>query len=69
MHDEGACDSGLSFADEIKRAIFETVDRLKAEIQRRFEAAKLVNDQFTFLQLCIIPESGAKQRRYDGQTN
>jgi hypothetical protein len=57
MHDETASDAGLSYSDEIKREMFEAIDRLKVEIRTRFEQVKEVNDRFGFLQLGSLLES------------
>lgn len=56
MDGETAADTGLSFQDEIKRDMYEILDRLSSEIQRRFEHLKSVNDKFAFLQLSNLLE-------------
>jgi len=37
MDSETAADTGLSFQDEIKRDMFEIIDRLASEIEGRFQ--------------------------------
>jgi len=56
-HDsETAADTGLSFQDEIKRDMFEIMDRLTSEIDGRFQHLKSVNDKFALLQLSSLLE-------------
>jgi len=46
-----AANAGLSFQHEMKREMFEIMDRLTSEIDGRFQHLKAVNDKFAFLQL------------------
>ena len=57
MDDEETSDVILSYQDEIKREMFEVIDRLKTEIYGRFEHMKVVNGYFGFLQLDILLKS------------
>jgi hypothetical protein len=57
MADEETSDVGLSYQDEIKREMFEVIDRLKTEIHGRFEHMKVANDKFGFLQLDFLLKS------------
>ena len=56
MDSETAADTELLFQDEIKRDMFEIIDRLASEIESRFQHLKSVNDMFAFLQLSNLLE-------------
>jgi hypothetical protein len=57
MDDEETSDVGLSYQDEIKRDMLEVIDRLKTEIQGRFEHMKVFNGNIGFLQLDFLLKS------------
>lgn len=54
IFDDGSGDAGLSHEDELKRKMFSSVDRLIAEIQKRFQQLQNLAEKYAFIRPAII---------------
>ena len=51
---DGDVSEVLTFQEELRRELFEVVDRLRDEINRRFKQLHSINEKFGFIQLDIL---------------
>ena len=51
-------DENITFQEELRRELFQVVDQLRNEINKRFEQMDTINKRFGFLQLEIIMDIG-----------
>ena len=51
---DGDVSEVLTFEEELRRELFEVVDRLRDEINRRFKQLHSINEKFGFIQLDIL---------------
>ena len=50
-------DENITFQEELRRELFQVVDKLRNEINKRFEQMDTINKKFGFLQLEIIMDT------------
>ena len=51
---DGDVSEVLTFQEELRRELFEVVDRLRDEIDRRFKQLHSINEKFGFIQLDVL---------------
>jgi len=54
MDGEEARDAGLTLEAKLRRELTEVVDRMKAEVERRFEHLSMIDIQFSFMSMAVL---------------